>query len=136
VALVVGVSLAFLLIDSRFHILFFHEKPGIEAVVNCKVVDLLDVLDGDLKSEDGKKISITIDKLILQLNIAYGFETKFSILTRNSEKSTTSKLSESIKDVRLNFDRYERMSDQEILKSLDQIEQSRLSAQKRLNNLC
>jgi hypothetical protein len=99
-------------------------------------VDLLDVLDGDLKSKDGKKISITIDKLTLQLNIAYGFETKFSILSGNSEKSTTSKLSESIKDLRLNFDRYESMSDQEILKSLDQIEQSRLSAQKRLNNLC
>ncbi len=134
--LVAIVSAGFFLVDSKFHILFFKEKPEINETVKCGVKNLLEDLDGELEANDGQGISITLDKLVFQLNAAYGFETKFSILGEDSKNKTISELAKNIREARLKFDEFAKMSADEVLSNLGEIQDSRNAAKDLLVDLC
>ena len=125
-----------LVVDSKFTILFFKDKPNFNTLINCSVIDRFKNLSDSLASKDGKNIAASISKLKLSLNIAYGAETGFSDLGMNSDPETMSKLGKSLLLVREEFSKFSNLNSDQIVAQISKIEASAKYAESSLKDYC
>ena len=135
VSLALVISL-FLFADSKAHILFFKESPSANQVINCKVISELDDVQAALKSKDDSLILSSTRKLIIQLNAAYGFETKFKIFQSRASQQKDSPKAKRINQTRLKLEKFSKMKIVEISKNIENIRLTINEAQRSLKDLC
>ena len=125
-----------LVVDSKFTILLFKDKPSFGASINCSVIDRFKNLSDALASKDGKNIAVSISKLKLSLNIAYSAETGFSDLGMNSDPETISKLGKSLLLVREEFSKFSNLNSDQIVSQIPKIEVTAKYAENSLKDYC
>ena len=126
----------FLVADSKFNLLFFHENLNLKSSINCSVKDDLKNLGSALDSNDSERISLAINKIEFGLNLAYGVETKFTNLGSKAISTKVSKLAKSIDRARKQFTEYGDLKNSEIKGKIAEIKESAKDAENSLSPFC
>ena len=126
----------FLFADSRFNIIFFKEKPNINAIIYCSVLNEINGLRSAIESEDPKTIILGTKKLQTRLGFAYSAETGFSGFGDNSKPAEESKLAASLNTARQEFRNFSKSSEDQIGNKIPEIQKATKETESLLKPYC
>jgi hypothetical protein len=132
---VLAISL-FLVLDSRAHFLFFKDEPSMASIAECRVSDEFKKLDSAIDSKNSESIAKSINIIIFNINVSYSFETKFQKFTVGIDQTKISLKAKKLDQVKIEFDKFSNMSNEDILKNLPRIRSAAKAAEDTLKGIC
>jgi hypothetical protein len=134
--IVLLLSIALIFSDYRFKLIFF--KQNIEAVQNidCNLVNELERLDTFSESSDNTEFTTSINRLRLQLGIAYALETGLSSFMLDTKSRNESRYAKELKNARSQFEKFAEKLREGADLNLNEVESTRKKILKFVKSRC